>query len=122
MTFKETRKLIVGKYDLEILTLPRTTIKAIDIAQSHTTTIKIDEPGTVNFQLPLQGVASILMEEKGSMIWVCNLNENTNQDIIRLQPGKYKVVFRGKGVRETLFTIEKNFTVQPGTSQQVAIK
>jgi Ca-activated chloride channel family protein len=122
MSFKETRKLIVGKYDLEILTLPRTYLKAVDVAQSHTTTIKIDEPGTVNFQLPLQGVASILMEDKGSMIWVCNLNENTNQDIIRLQPGKYKVVFRGKGIRETLFTIEKNFTVQPGTSQQVAIK
>jgi hypothetical protein len=41
---------------------------------------------------------------------------------VRLQPGKYKVVFRGKGIRETLFTIEKNFIVQPGTSQQVAIK
>ena len=56
------------------------------------------------------------------MTWVCNLNENSNQDIVRLQPGKDKVVFRGKGIRETLFTIEKNFTVQPGTSQQVAIK
>jgi hypothetical protein len=56
------------------------------------------------------------------MVWVCNLNENSNQDIVRLQPGKYKVVFRGKGIRETLFTIEKNFIVQPGTSQQVAIK
>ena len=122
MTFKETRKLIVGKYDLEILTLPRTYLKSVDVSQSYTTTIKIDEPGTVNFQLPLQGVASILMEDKGSMVWVCNLNENTNQDIVRLQPGKYKVVFRGKGIRETLFTIEKNFIVQPGTSQQVAIK
>ncbi len=122
MSFKDTRKLIVGKYDLEILTLPRTNLKAVDIAQSHTTTVKIDEPGTVNFQLPLQGVASILMEEKGQMVWVCNLSENSQQEVIRLQPGKYKAVFRGKGVRETLFTIEKNFIVQPGTSQQVVLK
>jgi Ca-activated chloride channel family protein len=120
-SFKEQRKLIVGKYDLEILTLPRTYLKAVDISQSYTTTVKIDEPGTVNFQFGQVGITTILIEEKGQLNWVCNLNETVSQEVLRLQPGKYRAVFRGKGVRETLFTVEKSFLVQPGISQQVIL-
>ena len=120
--FKDMRKLIVGKYDLEILTLPRTKLKDVDISQSYTTTIKIDEPGTVNFQMGQSGIVTILQEEKTGLVWVCNLSETTTQEVLKLQPGKYRAVFRGKGVRETLFTVEKSFTVQPGTSQQVVLK
>ena len=119
---KETRKLIVGKYDLEILTLPRTLVKDVNISQSYTTTVKIDEPGTINFQFSQQGITAVLLEDKGKLIWVCNLSENVPQEVVRLQPGKYRAVFRGKAIRETLFTIEKSFTVQPGTSQQVVLK
>jgi Ca-activated chloride channel family protein len=122
MTLKEQRKLITGNYDLEILTLPRTYVKNVIVSQSHTTTVEIEEPGTVNFQFSIPGICSILQEKKGEFEWVCNLQENATQEVLRLQPGKYKAVFRGKKIRETLFTIEKTFIVEPGTSIQVPLK
>ena len=122
LTLKEKRKLITGKYDLEILTLPRTYVKDVLISQSHTTTVEIDEPGTVNFQFSLPGIASILQEQKGEYKWVCNLGDDVKQEVIKLQPGKYRAVFRGKNIKETLFTIEKSFIVEPGTSIQVQLK
>jgi Ca-activated chloride channel family protein len=122
MSIQEKRKLITGNYDLEILTLPRTIVKGVTISQSHTTTVEIDEPGTVNFQFSIPGVCSILQEKKGEFEWVCNLKENTMQEVTRLQPGKYRAVFRGKNIKETLFTIEKSFIVEPGISIQVPLK
>ncbi|MEX1188611.1 MAG: VWA domain-containing protein [Bacteroidia bacterium] len=122
LSFKDKRKLITGAYDLEILTLPRTYVKNVLISQSHTTTVEIDEPGTVNFQFSLPGIASVLREEKGEYKWVCNLNDDVRQEVIKLQPGKYRAVFRGKNIKETLFTIEKSFIVEPGTSIQVLLK
>lgn len=122
MAFKDQRKLLIGNYDLEILTLPRTYVKDVNIGQSHTTTVKIDEPGTVNFQMSLPGVTSILLEDKNEFKWVCSLNESATQEVVKLQPGKYRAIFRGKNIRETLFTIEKTFIVEPGTSMQVLLK
>ena len=119
---KDQTKIITGKYDLEILTLPRTHVKGVNIAQSHTTTVKIDEPGIVSFQAGALGFASILIEEKREWVWVCNLSEQSVQDMIKLQPGNYKVVYRPRNAKETLFTIEKSFQVQPGSSQQVLLK
>jgi hypothetical protein len=56
------------------------------------------------------------------LVWVCNLSESDQQETIKLQPGNYKAIFRAKGVKETLFTIQTPFQVQPGTSQKVIIK
>jgi len=121
-SFRETSKLICGTYDLEILCLPRVMVKNVKIGQSATTTVKIEEPGTVSFLFGSAGIASILSEDGGQLNWVCNLSENATQDIVRLQPGRYKAVYRAKSARETLFSIEKSFQVQPGTSQQVIMK
>jgi hypothetical protein len=76
----------------------------------------------VNFQTITNGITSILKEDAGQLVWVCNLSEFDQQESLKLQPGKYKAVFRAKGVKETLFTIQTSFQVQPGTSQKVIIK
>jgi Ca-activated chloride channel family protein len=122
MDIREQRKLIVGAYDMEILTLPRTYVKNVQIGQSQTTTVKIDEPGIVNFMLPTIGIASIFKEDKSKVEWVCTLTEGLNQETIRLQPGKYKLVFRAKSVKETLMTSVLDFTVTPGASQKVQLR
>lgn len=121
-TLKDQLKLIVGEYELEILTLPRTYVKNVTISQSHTTQVKIDEPGSVNFQLSSFGTASILIQKEKEWIWVTNLSDNQTQETLKLMPGAYKLVFRAKSAKETLFTTEKNFTVTAGESQIVSLK
>lgn len=121
-TLKDSPKLITGNYDIELLTLPRTYINDVNIAQSHTTTVKIDEPGSVNFQLTSLGSAQILVKKDMEWQWVANLSDQSTQETVKLMPGNYKLVFRAKSAKETLFSVEKNFTVNQGESLIVNLK
>lgn len=119
--FLETEKYIIGEYDLEILTLPRINLNNVNIAQSSTTTIEIPEAGSASIQKPSQGPGSIYVEEKGKMIWVCNLEEKLNQENITLQPGNYRVEFRSSNSKESIYTVERQFKIESGASTQVKL-
>jgi hypothetical protein len=49
------------------------------------------------------------------------LNTGARNEIIYLQPGKYKLVFRYASSKETLQTITRNFEVKAGLPQTVRI-
>jgi Ca-activated chloride channel homolog len=113
--FGKTEKYIVGKYDLEILTLPRIYIKDVEIKQSSTNTIKIPTSGSVLFNKTQTGYGSIYVDDGKAVTWVCNFNPTLVNEIIYLQPGTYKAVYRLEFAKETLKTVEKNFEVKAGT-------
>lgn len=117
--FDETTKYIVGNYDLEILTLPRTIIKNVNIAQSHTTKVFIPDPGIATIFLPTRGITSIFVEENNQLKWIYNIGKNTTRETIILQPGKYRVVNRGLNSNKVIYTQEKSFTISSGTSVQI---
>ncbi|TND07492.1 MAG: uncharacterized protein FD123_3202 [Bacteroidetes bacterium] len=119
--FGQTTKYITGKYDLEILTLPRIYMSSIDISQSKTTTISIPTAGQALIYKPSEGPAQVLLEEKNKLVWVCNLNEKTLQDNVMLQPGNYRVVFRSNMAHQTIYSIEKKFKVEPGGTVRVML-
>jgi Ca-activated chloride channel family protein len=116
---ESTDKYIVGKYDLEILTLPRMYVKGVQISESATTTVKIPQAGYVYINKPGAGPISLYEENAGKLVWVCNLNTDASQENIILQPGKYHVVFRSASVKETLYTVDKEFEVKSGSSVDV---
>lgn len=113
-------RYLVGIYDLEILTLPRIFVEDVDIRQSHTTTMEIPQPGVCSVSRDSDGFGSLYVEKNNQLVWLCNLMEDSKRETLTLQPGKYKIVFRPKGAREAIFTIEKNFRISSGSS--VAIK
>jgi Ca-activated chloride channel homolog len=117
--FGKTEKYIVGKYDLEILTLPRIHIKNVEIKQSTTHHIKIPTSGIILFSRQGTGSGSIYIDDGKTVSWVCNLNPALQNEIIYLQPGKYKAVFRYQFSKETIKTIERNFEVKSGLQQTV---
>ncbi len=119
--FNSTEKYIVGKYDLEILTLPRIKINKVDVAQSKTTTIEIPQSGNVIISKPSEGPGSLYVEENNKLVWVCNLNSNLIQETIVLQPGKYRVEFRPKNAKESIYTLEKQFKIESGISTPVKL-
>lgn len=119
--FLETGKYIIGEYDLEILSLPRINLNSVNIAQSSTTTIEIPEAGNASIQKPSAGPGSIYVEEKGKMVWVCNLEEKLMQETITLQPGKYRVEYRSSNSKEAIYTIERQFKIESGASTQVKL-
>ena len=108
-------KLIVGNYDLEVLTLPRTNLEDVKINQSLTKNIEIQEPGLFQLTLPQEGVGAIFQEEKGELKWVCNLNSSKTFQEFILQPGKYLVTFRGKSQKQSIYSLQKKFMMKSNT-------
>lgn len=115
----ETEKYLVGNYDLEIQTLPKMNIKDVRISQSHTTKIEIPEPGVAHIITDVPGIGSIVIEKNGSLEWVCNLPDNVTKKSIELLPGNYRVVFRSKASKESIFTVERKFEIKSGISSTV---
>ncbi|MGD1844442.1 MAG: hypothetical protein ACFB10_03515 [Salibacteraceae bacterium] len=113
-------RYLVGKYALEILTMPRIYVEGVDIRQSHTATLEIPQPGICSVSRDADGYGSLYVEKNNQLVWLCNLSEESKRETLTLQPGKYKIIFRPKGARESIFTVEKNFRISSGSS--VAIK
>jgi Ca-activated chloride channel family protein len=107
-----TQKYLVGSYDVEIFTLPRT-YKTIEITQSKTTTINVIASGTLNYTAE-KGLIGQIFTDKGDQTfeWVCDLKEGFNKDLWNLQPGSYKVIYREKDQKSTAYTKEKNFKIE----------
>jgi Ca-activated chloride channel homolog len=119
--FNTTTKYLTGTYDLEVLTNPRMYISDVDISQSKTTTVQIPQPGLVTFTSNAAGYGSILLEEGDELKSVYNLNENYTKETVVLQPGSYRVVYRPKNSRETIYTIVRHFRIISGSSIIVSI-
>jgi len=109
---KSTEKYLIGKYNLEVFTLPRT-YKEIEIKDKQTTSIDIPAAGTLELRLktPATGQVFVLRGNE-SYEWVCNLNKKSTKQKWNLQPGKYKIIYRGKNQYSSSYTTEKSFTIK----------
>jgi Ca-activated chloride channel homolog len=117
----QKQKYIVGKYDLEILSLPRLKINDVEIKQSHTTKIEIPSPGLVTFLLGATGYTSLYTYNGNKLEWIYNLDETKTQQSLHLQPGNYKVVYRAKNAKETILTHSKSFVIKSGSSERIKL-
>src|SRR5690606_37256425 len=116
----ERDKYIVGKYDLEILTLPRIYITT-DIEQSSTSTINISAPGFLNYNAGQSVVGQRFSQNSnGSWDWVCNLDENSGTGEFQLQPGAYRLVYRQSQLKSSTYTMEQNFRIN--SNKTVSLK
>ncbi|PLW94056.1 MAG: von willebrand factor type a [Marinilabiliales bacterium] len=117
--FGDKVKYIVGSYDLELLTLPRTIVEDVKIDQSTTTTVEIPTPGTVIIRVPGSGYGSLFVKRDNKLEWFVNLVGSGQQETYLLQPGDYVAVFRSKFQNRSMFTMEESFTVTSGTITRV---
>jgi len=114
--FNTNVKYIVGKYDLEVLSLPRMNIPNVDISQSHTTTVQIPQPGLVTVSFNSVGYGTLYSIDKNNLNLIYNFSENSTKETLVLLPGNYKVVYRPRAARESIYTAEKTFKVVSGNS------
>ncbi|MBO7277772.1 MAG: VWA domain-containing protein [Bacteroidales bacterium] len=106
-------KYLVGKYDLEILTLPKLKIENVEVGQSSTTTIEIPVSGTLSLTKgKTQTIGSIFVKDSEETKWVCNLEEALPVENIELLPGQYMVVLRDKNANKTSKTQIKEFKIE----------
>lgn len=117
--FDQAEKYIVGKYDIEVLSLPRLMIEDVEVSQSHTTTIEIPQPGIGVFRLPGYGYGAIYVEETNELKSIYKLRENVNSETLYLQPGNYQVIWRGRTAPHSAYTIVQKFKIQSGVTTNV---
>ncbi len=110
---------ITGNYDLEILTLPRTYITGVKVEQSQTKLIELPNAGMLTVKALDNGDGCILKDTK-KLEWVCNLNNSTSQ-VYYLQPGNYRIEWRSKALKGSIYTIEKKFTVRSDVETKVEL-
>jgi len=114
-------KLLVGKYDVEILSLPRIYLNEVVVSQSKTTTMQIPQPGIANVVIQNLGYGQIFLNEKNKLKLIYNIGENSIKETLVLQPGSYTAVFRPKNSKESIYTITREFKVESGTAIQVKL-
>ncbi|MES2132643.1 MAG: VWA domain-containing protein [Bacteroidota bacterium] len=112
-------KYITGSYDLEILTLPRTYINAVKVEQSQTKLIELPNAGMLTVKALDNGDGCILKDTK-KLEWVCNLNSSTSQ-VYYLQPGNYRIEWRSKALKGSIYTIEKKFKISSDMETKVEL-
>ncbi|MEX0967460.1 MAG: VWA domain-containing protein [Bacteroidia bacterium] len=119
--FNTKEKYIVGKYDIEILCLPRIRMREVEIKQSFTTTIEIPQPGKLSLSSYKDMIGSIYMSKGAGLEWVYNIQGNLRREIIALQPGTYQLVYRFKYANQSFYTKQVQFTISSGGSTQLNI-
>ena len=115
------QKYLTGKYDIEVLTIPRFTIENIEIKQSETTTINMANTGTANILLPSKGYGGIYRFKDNLWEQVYPIDNNMQRIKLYLLPGNYKIVFRSKSAKQYMYTGEKEFKVQSGKSALIKL-
>jgi Ca-activated chloride channel family protein len=109
-------KYIIGKYDIEIPTLPKILLEDIEILQSHTTIVEIPRPGIVTFLSLSPGYGSLYIDKNEDMEWIVNLDPDQKNQSMIILPGNYMVVYRSRSSKSNMNTLIKKFSISSGTS------
>lgn len=107
------KEYLVGKYDLEILTIPRLFFDDVEIMQSKMTEITIPLYGSVQISKG-NGPASLFVKEKGQNVWIYDFDDFRYIENINLQPGKYMISYRNSRSNSMAHTIIKEFKISSG--------
>ncbi len=121
-SFGNKHKYLTGKYDLEVLTLPRMYIKGVEIKQGQSNIVTVPPAGQLAIPTQMQGYGSVYeLDDTGKQSWLCNLPEDNSRVTVALQPGKYRLVYRIKSAQASKFTDVQDFTIRSGATTTVKI-
>lgn len=109
----KAEKYLVGKYDLEVLSLPRLEIENVEVGQSSTTTIEIPECGTLKLEKQKADITgAIFVKNQQETKWVKNINADNIKQSLDLLPGEYMIVAKSKASTKATSTIVQEFKIE----------
>lgn len=117
----QSERYLVGKYDLEVLTIPRIQINDVDISQNKVTTIQIPQPGILQVTAPSPGYGALYWEDDNQLKWQYNFENSMTRDMLLIQPGRYRIIWRQRVSKTTYDTIEKEFKIESGSSVNIRL-
>lgn len=120
--FETEERYLTGTYTVEVLTTPRVILEDVTINPKETTPVTLPAPGTLLLNTGTMGFGGIFVEENNELTQVVKFSFGDPSGRYILQPGKYKLIFRARASRQTLYTIEKEFTISSGSNATLNLK
>jgi Ca-activated chloride channel family protein len=107
----EAEKYIVGTYTVEVLTLPRL-YYTVQVNQSSTTNIEFEAPGLFTYKCNNPTIGQVfVLNTQGKWDWVCSLDGQALNGQWNLQPGQYKISYRMKSIKSSMYSYEQDFRI-----------
>ncbi len=113
---------LTGKYDLEILTLPRIYVTDVSINQSNATVQKISVPGYLQLNINEPGVASVFIKQNEKMVLIHDFHSITSNQNITLQPGNYLLMYRPDRGKKALRTKTISVRIDPAKTTSISLR
>ena len=107
-----TERYLCGKYNIEILTLPRIEMKNIEVSQSKTTNLQRAAPGNVNIEKNGEIFGGIFYLKDNQWIKLYELKNKVFLENIALQPGNYRLIYRNRINRKMKETKVKDIVIK----------
>lgn len=116
-----SEKYLEGTYDIEVLTLPATSINGVTIKSREITEETIQNPGqlVVDYVGGFEG--GIYSNVNGKVEFVKRVSPADRREILYIQPGKYMFVVRSSRASKTLYSKRKDFIIYSNNVRKLTI-
>ncbi|CAN5132881.1 hypothetical protein BH09BAC1_BH09BAC1_21440 [soil metagenome] len=108
-------RYLVGKYKVEVLTLPRISL-VVEVAADATKEIMIDKAGTLQTITDKKGIAAIFRIMDGQLEQVRDFKRINAKESVDLQPGEYILIYRWDNKKTSIHTIQTKFKIQSSSN------
>lgn len=116
----ETGQYLAGRYDLEIQTLPVTTLRNVEVRGQASTVLNVPMPGQLVLEKP-KGIISgaIFRLNDGQVEFATDLNPSVSVERLLLQPGQYEVVLHPQQVARFSQVQIRRFVIESSQTTKI---
>lgn len=86
---------LAGRYDVEVMTVPPTTLRDVEVRGDATTDLSLPTPAMLTVSKPkIKQQSSLFSLYGGRLAWVCDLDGSVQSERLILMPGDYLLISR----------------------------
>ena len=119
-TVGETGQYLAGRYDVEVQTLPVTTLRGVEVRGNAATELSVPMPGMLILSKP-KGITTgaIFRLRDGQVEFATDLNPSTAGERLLLQPGQYEVVLHPQNATKYDKVQTKRFVIESSQTTKI---
>ena len=116
----ETGQYLAGRYDVEVQTLPVTTLRGVEVRGNAATELSVPMPGMLVISKP-KGITTgaIFRLRDGQVEFATDLNPSTAGERLLLQPGQYEVVLHPQNATKYDKVQTKRFVIESSQTTKI---
>ena len=116
----EEGSYLAGRYDVEVHTLPTTTLRGVEVRGGAATELEVPAPGQLILAKP-KGITTgaIFRLDDGRAEFATDLNPSVAAERLLLQPGRYEVVLKPRAATAYADVQVRRFVVESGEVTKV---